>query len=343
MAPPSFYRPKLLHLFHEDFEKFGIELDKIVTKKVQQIASRWPASINEDGERWDEHTRAVLKQEVLEKHLLSKDNQKLNSLMTEAETITSDAEMEGFLEDRVGWYVKRVLVDRTANRTADKDIERLVRRIRKLAKDKHFKTKQITGQTYYARAGATTITAVQITEDDIRAAIRSVRAVPIVPMKSAAQRESKIYTSENLIRVVECILNVIKCISETHIREILKEVLTFYIAKRLPIDEESEGKPLTDQARILTIDIKPQLAKFVNKLEKRELEVVVFASVVDTHVAIAAETGFVRQTIAEKFKIWKKDLDPILGQLNQEDSYPVVMRLLIDLATERLNELEAES
>jgi len=316
--------------YFENQIKFHDELLKLVRRKVRQVARKYPKGINDGGAPWDEHTFEDVVQEVYVTRLLSeKDNQ--------IDYILSSAETEQAFESLVTLQIRRVLDNRAARRTSDKDIERLVRRIRALAKDGHFSSRSVLRETYYASAGTVLPEPVQVTESDIVSAANLVRNIRIIWVKPDAERESMIYDQKNLILVVKAILSAIKCISESDIRRILKIVLTSLITRNLSIDEDTE---MTDQAEILVIDIEPRLAKFVNSLDADELKVLIGKGQGIADISIAEELKLARPTISDMKKKILESIGQILGQLSATDLPEPVIRRILELASARLNEIE---
>jgi hypothetical protein len=320
-------------LYFENQNKFHEELYRLVQRKVRQVARRYPPSINDGGAPWDEHTFAELEQEVYVTRLLSERDSQIDYILNTAET-------EHVFESLVTLQIRRVLDNRAARHTSDKDIERLIRRIRALVKDGHFSSRRVLRETYYASAGTVLPEPVQVTESDIVSAANLVRNIRIIWVKPDAERESMIYDQKNLILVVKAMLSAIKCISESDIRRILKIVLTSFITRNLSIDEDTENTQMTDQADILVIDIDVRLAKFVNSLDADELKVLIGKGQGIADISIAEELKLARPTISDMKKKIFESIGQILGQLSAADSPEPVMRRTLELASARLNEIE---
>jgi len=322
------YQTNYHRLYAEDRAMFDKEFFKLVQKVVRRTVRNYPTAVYNDGEDWATTYDAVV-QDVYLLRLLDPRSNQLAYIMNEA---TSTQSIERLLTRQT----KQVIL-RRARRTP---VDNLLRRIRAMADAGSLGRRLINGTAYYAPTSAVAIEPVLVTESDLRRAANLARQVPILWGRPDAERESKLYSSADLQRLMEIILSAISCISEDDLWRILEELLTSFIPSSLYLDEELGDTDVERNSSVLMAEMGDQIRDFVFDLDQRELQVLVAKSQGVSDQDIASHLNVSRPTVgATKSRVQDK-MALVFRELGVHDSVEAVSRRIIELATIRLGSEE---
>jgi len=320
---------ELHRLYVEDRVTFHEKFLKLVEKIVAQTAYRYPIDVYNNNLKWNSETCTEIVQDVYEKRLLDEKCNQLVYIMSEAKSIES-------IERLLKKQIKQIIVGRARK----SPIDNLKRRIRQMADTGEIKMRKLQGVTYIAASTASKVEPIEVRESDLRNAINLARQEPILWGKPDSQRESKLYTSEGLRRVIAAILSAIPCISESDLFRILENLLTPFVPSNLYIGEELGDIDVEQSDVILMVDMDDQVRLFVDALEVQEVAVLVAKSQGKTDEQTAENLGLTRQTIHKRKSQIEAKMIRIFKELGSSDSTDVISRRIIELATIRLADEE---
>jgi hypothetical protein len=233
-------------------------------------------------------------------------------------------------------YHVRLTINGRRQRTV---VDRLITRIRKFSSSGAITMRIIHGDRYYSLPNVGHIEPVQVTESDVNQAAAAVREVPIIWQQPDAKRQSSVYSEEDLAKVLQVVLSLIKCISERDLRTILEKVLTAFLPSNISNVGGLEEAVSEDASQILLVEIEESIQLFVNGLTAEELVVLValYRQIPDRTVARLIDK--VRQTVVEYRAKLRDKLKVLLKSMSPSDSPEVVAERLIEVALARLEKL----
>lgn len=326
--------PTELHrLYNEDKDLFHEQFYALVLSLSAMIAPRYPPKTYNNNQRWSEEEYRALAQDVYIKQLLPPNTGA--SATNQIDWIMTHAKTDEAIRGLIGRHIKITLNDRR-DRTV---VDNLIARIRELSKRGKLSMQELPGGRYYSLPTIGTTAPVQLTESDLNQAANKVRELPIIWRQPDAKRESAAYPPEVLMKVMEIVLSITKCISETDLRRILEKVLTALLPVHIETSEGKEEAVSKDVNQILLVEIEESIQVFVKGLRKEEL-VVLWAHTQGIKDEVVGELiGKVRQTVIDyRSKIVDK-LQILLKSMSPSDTPEVVIARLIEVVRARLEEL----
>lgn len=318
------YHTQLHRLYKEDKSTFDREFYEIVVRLVRAIVSRYPPDVYNNNEPWAESYEVVVQDVYLERLLDTESNQ-LDYIMTEATSIES---IERLLKRQI-----RQVIRQRARRTP---VDNVMRRIRDLADAGKLGRRRLQRTTYYGSLLASDFEPVQTTEADLNRAANRAREVPILWGRPDAERESRLYSEADLLRLMGLIISEISCISESDLWRILENLLTSFVPTTLYIDEELGDTDVERTNMNLVVEVEQQIRNFVDDLDPRELYVLVAKSQGVADTKISSYLNVTRPTvIAMKDRLGQR-MAQVFRDFGVDDSVEVISRRIIEFATIRL-------
>lgn len=326
--------PTELHrLYTENRTLFDEKFYALVLKASKMIASRYPPKFYNNNQRWSEEEYLDLANDVFLKQLLKSESD--GSATNQIDYIMTHAKTEQSIMRLIGYHVKLTLNGRRQRTVVD----RLIARIRKLSSSGEITMQEFPGGTYFAIPNIGDSLPIQVTEGDLNRAANAVRQLPIIWLQPDAKRESSVYTASDLMKVLEVVFSITKCISEKDLRTILEKVLTAFLSTNISNSAGGEKAASKEVAEVLLVEIEESIQMFVNGLKAEELIVLVAHSRAIPDHEVGRVIGKVRQTVVEYRSKLVDKLNTLLGSMSPSDSPEVAVRRLIEVALARLETL----
>ena len=307
-------------------ELIGRRIYALVFELSKAICSSYPPLTYNQGLAWDEQSVADLAQDTVAGELLERGQ--INYVFSVSQDLESVRRLMTF-------QIKRALLRRRVKRPVD----RLIERIRDLAKSGEIETQIIGNETVY-RAIGNTIERSPMSDLACRECADSARHLPRIVSRAESSRESMVYSPANLRNFVEITLTSGNAVSELEFRKILEILLTPWTpAVFVPIEEKFELESSGSNTLIDERLVMESAAKFVNKLTHEE-QVVLACKLQDVADAVVAqELGVSRPTVVSRKKaLFEKMRNELFGAI-PEQQHDLAMAVLSDRCVSALEEI----
>lgn len=215
-------------------EVLGELIFGIVVELAGQICHRYPEAIYNDGLAWDEQSVSDLAQDVALHQLL--DGGQIDYIFAEEKSVQSVRRLLTRL-------IKRALHKR---RTVT-PVDRLVKRIEKLADTGRIE--RVPGPVSVYRAVGSIAVWKPLTQQQVYAAVHAAVGVPVLYSRKNVSRETQIFGTPSLERVLEAFFSACPAIADMELRRILEILLTPWVPTILvPFDElfDTVDAPMTE-------------------------------------------------------------------------------------------------
>jgi DNA-binding Xre family transcriptional regulator len=276
-----------------DRERIGPLLWSLLVEVAGRVARKYPPHLYNDGETWSEEAHADLAQEVALARLIE-ENQ-LGYVLTAAEQSSGDRYEA--LARLLAFQVRRVLSHRRRKTVVD----RLHSRVKALVAGPGFQTVEVGGDTAVALEGGGPSAARQLSDDEIRRGASLIAAVPRLPSRLDAERESKVYTAAHLEEAVRTLAGSLGPLFLGDIRRILELVLTAWVPTLLRDHEEDYASATTStELELERAEMRTTIASLAADLDPVHRVVLLGKSQDISDGDLAQRVGISRPTLAKR-------------------------------------------
>lgn len=287
---------------------------------TKSVARRYPPSIYNQGEGWNECSYEELAQDVAV-YLLLGENQ-IHYIFDIAQKIEDVRRL-------LVRQVKRALYRRRWPTVVD----RLLARTRQIAAEPPFTIREVGRQRW--------ITLVDdpgpfrdLTDAELRSAVRAASEVPRLIASPRAERASMVYTTPALRELLDLVLGELEGLSERDLARIFENLLTAWLPSSLGDGEGAEPSaaeaPGTADMGLATSELGDTIRMFTSSLDNVDATVLLCKAQGFSDAALARRLGRSRPWVADrKQALLDRLTDDLLSDLD-DDLHEEAARLLID-------------
>ena len=196
----------------------------LLLEVASRVARRYPPTIYNDAEQWSEEAVRDLAQDVALERLIGEN---------QLEYVLNLATDEDSLSRLLAFQVRRVLSHRRATTVVD----RLVTRIRELARGPEFQLIDL-GEDSFVTLVDGGRKPRDLSTTELRRGSLVIDSIPRLVSSPTAERESKVYSGENLNELLRLLVDAFEGISLRDVRRILEITLTAWLPTILRDYEE---------------------------------------------------------------------------------------------------------
>jgi hypothetical protein len=286
----------------------------------KSVCSSYPPTIYNNGFEWDEQSVADLAQDAVLGELI--EHGQIDYVFSVAEDLESVRKLLTF-------QIRRAILRRRVKRPVD----RLIERIRELAKAGEIVSEKVGTEIVYRLEGTQTVRN-PLNDQSCQECAFAAREIPRILSKVESSRESMIYSPANLRIFVEIVLTCGNVVSELEFRKILEILLTPWTpASFVPIDEKFGLEPIEPSGLIDERFVMESAVKFVENLtsEDRVILACKFQDLPDA--TVAQELGVSRPTVVSKKKaLYERMRDDFFSAM-PEQQHELAMAVIADRCT----------
>ena len=301
-----------------EFEEqtIGPEIWGLVVSLSRSVARRYPSEIYNAGEAWSEASIEDLSQDVVVGCLL--EDGQLRYLFDVADGI------ESFRRLMVR-QVKRALYRRRSATVVD----RLLSRVKKISSTEPFQIELI-GHERWLTLKDYPASFRSLDERGLRLAAAAVVDVPRLAESTASGRASMVYTTPDLIELVESVIRLVNGVTESDLAKIIEIVLTAWLPTFLEETEESQALSTGGADSDLDhLDLMEAVHAFTATLDDTDRVVLLYKSQNLADAAVASRIGRSRPWVADRKRQVLARVETELMRDIHPDSHGLAATLLL--------------
>ena len=298
----------------------GARIDSFLLSLCKRVSeNRYPSRLFNEGRPWQPEEHRNLANDVVIEQLLHEHRQQLTYVFETAHDLPS-------LERLVSLQIRRTLL----RRLRITQIDRLLKRTRALADDGHFDLDHSSSNVVYRLVGSDHEYR-PLRPSMISRCVMNASSVPRLYNQAMAEKESKIYSTDDLKTVVEIVLTCGNAVSEAEFREIFGNLLTPWTATRF---ESFEGDSVTgfivDDSPIEDELMMNAAVEFTDRLSPDERVVLLFKFQNQPDTAVAEALNVSRPTAIDRKKaVFARMKVELLDDLDSSD-HPMAIRVVAE-------------
>jgi hypothetical protein len=251
-----------------------------------RIARRYPPGVYSDVGDWSEEALQDLAQEVVLERLLAQGQ--LDYVFDLAESVDSLAAL-------LAVQVRRVL----AHRRAISVVDRLLHRVRKLVEDPSFLTAAHGSDVYVTLAGRV-VSPRPASDEELHRCVARIASVPRIPSNPNGERESKVYSAEDLSRILALVLDDLDGLLISDLRRIFEISLTAWLPTILRDSEEDQISELSPELEAERANMTSLIEGFLGQLDETQQRVLLGKSQGISDGDLAKRIGRSRPWVADR-------------------------------------------
>lgn len=297
-----------------------------------RVARSYPPVTFNNGEDWSEESLRDLAQDVTLQRLLGEN---------QLDYVLDLATDEDSLARLLAFQVRRALTHRRATTVVD----RLLRRINRELEDDAYETVQL-GSDRFARVRGTAREPRALTDAELQRAVALTGRVPRIPSNPSGERESKVYSGDDLRGLLGELLNEFEGILVSDLRRILEIALTAWLPTVLREIEESYRALSTPEIDVHRAAMPTLIDNVVPQLDHVQRAILLGKSQGISDQELARRTGRSRPWVADrKSEVLAIVEHQLIAELPEELHGEATRALLEELAglDDGLDELEGDT
>lgn len=281
-----------------------------------RVARRYPPTVYNHGEQWSDESFRDLAQDVTLERLLKGDQ------LAYVMDVATDKDS---LERLLAFQVSRVLSHRRSMTVVD----RLLRRIEKQLAGYGYELIEA-GSDRFVRSPGVECEPRRLGDEDLRLAVALIAGIPRIPSNPSGERESKVYSTEDLRHLLDCLVHRFDCILISDVRKILEDLLTVWLPTTLHGYEDRFLNESTPELELQRLTMTTLISSVSAQLDDTDRRILVGKSRDVSDGELARQIGRSRPWVAnQKAKVLVVVEQQLIGQL-PEALHDEAVRALLD-------------
>jgi hypothetical protein len=259
---------------------------KLLLSVCGRVAHKYPPAAYNNGEEWSEESLRDLAQDVTLQRLLGEN---------QLEYVMDLAADEDSLARLLAFQVRRVLSHRRATTVVD----RLLNRIDQQLRGEGYEAIEL-GSDRFVRLTGTAASPRALTDDETRRAVALIGRLPRIPSNPTGERESMVYSVENLSSLLGHLFDESEGMFISDIRRILEIALTAWLPTVLREGEENSRSQSTPEIELQRSAMPRLIDNVIAELDDVQRVVLLGKSQDISDGELARRTGRSRPWIADR-------------------------------------------